>query len=319
MSGNNLIRFLMTSRGVINLLSRGCDIIKRFGVAPDKMVSALSQWNGLAKKMGVRATFPVTAVIIERYPTAIKRFQGNGMIYAVHGYKHIDYSLLSKDEQRAHFSEARSIFKSNGIEFSGFRAPYTRWDAATLEAIGELGFKWESSKTVLWEIEVKDYCNNPLRLKAYNKAVELYHPDSADAQKVLPEARGSYIEIPVSLPDDEMLIDRLRLSSRQVEGIWLNILAQSYARGELFVLQVHPERIPLCKKALEQVILGAKKRVPPVWVATLDEIADWWAGKSGSNVEIKHRWPFGARSCLSITGDIDALTLGDFLLRAIGK
>ena len=28
------------------------------------------------------------------------------------------------------------------------------------------------------------------------------------------------------------------------------------------------------------------------------------------------RWPKGAQSALAITGDIDALTLGDFLLRA---
>jgi hypothetical protein len=89
------------------------------------------------------------------------------------------------------------------------------------------------------------------------------------------------VEIPVSLPEDEMLVDRLGIKDeKRIAGIWQDILKESHARGELFTLQLHPERILSCQLALSEVLGQAKALSPPVWVATLREIAEWWREKS---------------------------------------
>jgi hypothetical protein len=89
------------------------------------------------------------------------------------------------------------------------------------------------------------------------------------------------VEIPVSLPEDEMLVDRLGIKDeKRIAGIWQDILKESHARGELFTLQLHPERILSCQRALSEVLGQAQALSPLVWVATLREIAEWWREKS---------------------------------------
>ena len=392
--GNNLFQFLMTSRGVKNLLSRAYSLVQRFGLGPSKMESSLACWVRIARKYNLRATFPVTAIIVKRYPRVIKRLQAQGIEFALHGYTHIDYSVLSLAEQIVHFTKAIKVFNSYGIGFEGFRAPYTRWNNATMEAIQGLKIKWESSKTILWDI-LTPLMVPSKGIKAYEKAVALYHSVNARDHPVLPDLSSGFVEIPLCLPDDEMLVDRLKLPVDKIKEIWKYILAQSYERGELFTLQLHPERLPLCKDVIEAVIRKAQTYRPKIWIASLNEIADWWKERAQFKAEIKDlgkgeykvilncssratilckniecpslqavkwikdsyqwfkletkewivkanmppvivndtvdktgeststiwfwRWPYGARRCLSITGDVDALTLLDFLLRVVGK
>lgn len=407
--GNNLFQFLMTSRGVKNLLSRAYSLIQRFGLGPGKMESSLTCWAKIAHKYNIRATFPVTAIIVKRYPRVIKRLQAQGIEFALHGFTHIDYSVLSLAEQITHFNKAIKVFNFYGIDFDGFRAPYTRWNHWTMEAIQELKIKWESSKTMLWDIFFTPLNVQSKGIKAYEKAVALYNSVDVRTHPVLPdlsygEVQPQFVEIPLCLPDDEMLVDRLKLPLAKIKEIWEYILAQSYERGELFTLQLHPERLPLCKSVIEQVIRKAQSYYPKVWIASLNEIAEWWNEKAQFRAEVKDlgrgstsnseykiifncsaratilckniecpslqaekrfnlkwnnsyqwvkpgtnevivkanippvivkdtvdktdestptiwfwRWPNGARSCLSITGDVDSLTLVDFLLRIVGK
>jgi hypothetical protein len=218
-----------------------------------------------------------------------------------------------------------------------------------------------------------------------------------------------------------------------VQEVWEEILSLSYKRGELFTLQLHPERFFLCKNTLERLIRKAKKYTPRVWIASLSQIAEWWLERRKFNLQIEKlknkeykikilsssratlllknlkiienevkvrpwydsyqivvgnpkeiravaqsrpvikikreeapflknflssegykveeneesslsfdktndklkilaqiesshlpiirfwRWPYGARSCFSISGDIDALSLMDFFMRGVGK
>jgi len=95
------------------------------------------------------------------------------------------------------------------------------------------------------------------------------------------------LELPVSLPDDDLLIDRLGIKHEEVlPQIWGEILKQTYSRGELFTLQLHPERIPLCKDALDALLRKARTYAPPMWIAQLGEISRWWRERRAVKLEI---------------------------------
>ena len=82
------------------------------------------------------------------------------------------------------------------------------------------------------------------------------------------------------MPDDDLLIDRLGIKDEKVLAqIWGNILKQTYSQGELFTLQLHPERIPFCKETLKTLLQIAYASKPKVWVTSLDSIYKWWKEK----------------------------------------
>src|SRR5439155_1296640 len=135
--------------------------------------------------------------------------------------------------------------------------------------------------------------------------------------------------------DDEILIERLGLEEPERTATWLRVLDWTYARGDLFTLQLHPERIGELGPALHATLAEARRRRPSVFIARLDELASWWTRRSGfasttwREAELLEaidasggplvrlgRWPAGARSALAATGDIDAITLLDFALRS---
>jgi len=95
-------------------------------------------------------------------------------------------------------------------------------------------------------------------------------------------------EIPVSLPDDEIILDRLGGEANGlVEKAWRHILSQTYQWGELFRIQLHPERITLCADDLSVVLTEACALTPSVWLARLDEIATWWRARAAATVELR--------------------------------
>jgi hypothetical protein len=67
--------------------------------------------------------------------------------------------------------------------------------------------------------------------------------------------------------------------------MWRRIFDQTYARGELFTLQLHPERIDFFRDALSGLLSHARSRQPGVWIATLDEIARWWEAKTSNRAQ----------------------------------
>jgi hypothetical protein len=49
-----------------------------------------------------------------------------------------------------------------------------------------------------------------------------------------------------------------------------------YDLGGLYVLNLHPERGVLCRKALEILLASAQSQPLPVWLAPLEEVGAWW-------------------------------------------
>jgi hypothetical protein len=118
------------------------------------------------------------------------------------------------------------------------------------------------------------------------RGMAFYRALPASETRVLPFCRDGYIEIPVSLPDDEIPLDRMYIHDAAYLGeMWRKILALTHARGELFTLQLHPERIDFFAGAVHALLADARTKEPGVWIATLDEIAQWWDAKSRNRAQ----------------------------------
>ena len=258
------------------MTSRIMVAIQRFGISPRKFENLLKKYYALSRMPNSAPTLAITSVTLSRHPNVIKELSRHGVEFAMHGYMHIDYTTVSADEQRRHFQKAIEVFKTNGISSCGFRAPYLRVNGHTHKILSSLGFLYDSSSVIHWDvINLKKYSK---RLRGeYNRLIEFYHPRNAEKYFALPRSSDGLIEIPVSIPDDEVMVDRLGIKDvREIGNVWRAILEQTYSRGELFTLQLHPERISICENALADIIQRAKGFAPPIWIAQLREINEWW-------------------------------------------
>lgn len=277
---------LLKSRGVENSLHRVMYVMGRFGVTPRKIENELNKYVDVAKACGCLPTFPITAVVLGRHPQLVRALSRRGVEFAVHGYVHNDYRQMDQREQTKQIEEAVKVFQASNIPFCGFRAPYLRSNAQTLGVLSRLGFLYDSSETVLWDVLEKAQSDEH-SWKEYENVLSFYAPVPARNYMALPRSENGVIEIPVSLPDDEALVDRLGITNDiAIARVWYKVGRQVYHRGEAFVLQLHHERLSLARAALASVLSWARRQSPPVWVATLAEIAEWWKERQRFAFEI---------------------------------
>ena len=276
------------SRGLRPTFQRMANILYRFGPTPRKMEDRVNRYVEITQEFGCFPTFAVTAVTLKRHPNLIKGLAGKGVELAVHGYVHADHKLLSLQKQTSHFQKASAAFEMHSIPFKGFRAPYLRTNSSTLEALIRLKFAYDSSQTIQWPvIEESKYSRR--RLGEYNRLLDFYQPCDAATHLSLPRSINGLLEIPVSIPDDEALVERLGITKEQtIAEIWKEMFERTYASGELLVLQLHPERIIFCASALGSILEKAREAKPPVWIAKLGEIAQWWKQRDKFNFEINN-------------------------------
>lgn len=144
----------------------------------------------------------------------------------------------------------------------------------------------------------------PAHLRSgYEKSLALFQAIPCSAYTLRPHFEGSLLRIPISIPDDEMLFDRLRITNPEKVGrVWSSIVERVYALGGIYTLNLHPERVLLCKRALETLLSSAHNQPLPVWVARLKDIAQWWKERSLFRLQITseapNRWRVAA-TCTS--------------------
>lgn len=277
----NPISVAIKGKGLLSSMRRGTQIASRYGTTPGKMNRAMAQLAGLLADFGCGATIPITATALQRNLRAIEKYQAQGLEFAIHGYRHIDYSRLSQAEQVTQLELAWRAFSAAGLQPQGFRCPYLRWNPDTLSALRFQGLAYDSSQAIAWHIPGR--CDTP----AYLKAIDFYGAVSAASQPSLPSWDNGLVRIPYSLPDDEALVERLNLKGAgQMSALWLAILERSYELSELFALGVHPERIACCREPLMSVLTRARSFAPAVWIARLGEIAAWWKSRTEAVVKI---------------------------------
>jgi len=250
------------------------------------MEQALEHLVAILDRYQSPATLFIPAVVLERHPAVVRWLQARGIEIAVHGYRHVDYAHLPLAVQQAHLTAACHTFAQAGIQVKGFRAPYLRWNHHTLEALHTQGMAYDSSQGLFWPGVL------PASSPTYRRALEFYQARSADGYPALPDLEGGLVRIPYTLPDDEALVERASLSNPEaMSAIWLDVLDRTYQLGEVFTLGLHPERAFLCQEALIAVLDRARSMQPKVWIARLDEIAEWWRARAQARIRLR---PAGA-------------------------
>lgn len=286
-----MLSHLIRSKGLANITRRGVAIAERVGPTPAHMLAALRGFSALLATYGAPATFPVTALTLARNPGVLRQLlSGPARVeLAVHGCRHVDHTGLPGSALPEELRQAARTFRNAGIAFNGFRAPYLRWSPELLAALGAAGFQYDSSWSVSWPVIDWATCTAEQRT-AVQILLDFCRPRPAEDAPVLPVLLDGLVELPVSFPDDEMLVERLGFTDPvQQAAVWQAVLAQSHARGELFVLQLHPERFFLCAAALEGVLRTARTLQPSVWIATLGEIAAWWRLRQQAHLSVAPR------------------------------
>ena len=104
-----------------------------------------------------------------------------------------------------HLGKAIRLFRKHSIPFTGFRAPYLHWNEDTMAAVETYEFRYSSNEVVLWDV-VDLESLKPSQRVGWVKAKAFYRPRDACDTFVLPFRRRGFVEIPVSLPDDEILL-----------------------------------------------------------------------------------------------------------------
>jgi peptidoglycan/xylan/chitin deacetylase (PgdA/CDA1 family) len=283
--------------GFPRLARRGLTLLRRHGLASARMADNLRRLARLLRDQGAGATLPITAVPLDRHARLVRGLRTDPLEFALHGYTHQDYSALQADRVRSDLERGRAVFQRAGVPLAGVRAPYLRWRDEFDPILADAGLAYNSSRTVHF-----DAVPRAMRNEAYAAALALYRPRASSDGPVLPSVDGGLVTLPVSLPDDEMLLDRLGLRDQGlVFTIWFRILEETLRTGGLFVLQLHPERVPLAEGALGRLLAAARRG--GAWIPTLSAAARQWREHGA--------WPSGHGSAFCVTGDIDAVSVWD--------
>ena len=294
----------LRARGRAASAARAGKVLSRFGITADAMIRRLDRYDAITGKLGIRPTWPTTASVLARHPNVLRRYSDRGIELALHGLVHGDHALLDERQQRVVIAGAANVFERNGLKPTGFRGPYLRYNPATLAALRALGLRYHSSQAVSFPLCADP---EPARAGAYELALELYAARDARRIAVTPKMQDGLVDIPVAIPDDETMVERLRLAGDGAARQWFSMLEATYGRGELFTLQLHPERICELGSALEATLTEARRRRPQILVATLDELALWWSRRSRFSLSVTRSG--GCRFRVRLDADDDATLL----------
>ncbi len=275
----------MRHRGAGGAAARARSIVSRFGVTASPMEDRLRRFDELTAQFGVRPSWAITACILDRNRRAIRRFAERGVEFAIHGLVHDDHSLRSADEQRASIARAAELFRAAGVPFRGFRCPFLRGNAATDQVVRDLGMLYHSTQPVVFDTAP---ALGEREAEAFGRTLRHLYSSAVDADRIAvrPALRAGVVHIPVALPDDEIMVERLRLNDAQQSAVWLATLDATWREGELFTVQLHPERTDECAAALAATLAAARARRPAVWIATLERIAEWWRRRGQTRLEV---------------------------------
>ena len=106
--------------------------------------------ENLLNKYEIKGIFFTTCDCIEKYPEIFRRLAKQGHEIALHGYRHVRFDELSREEKTEQIKKAKTCFKKYlGFEPKSFRAPQHSIDKETLDILEKEGFEYDSSYTPL--------------------------------------------------------------------------------------------------------------------------------------------------------------------------
>jgi peptidoglycan/xylan/chitin deacetylase (PgdA/CDA1 family) len=282
----NLVSFSIKTKGIHNFARRLWTVFTRFGITETRIRQALLTAIETLRQCNAAPTFFIPAVVLRRHPALLAEISQCGAEIGIHGYVHNDYRSLSAVKQFKQTEQAISVFRSTNIPYQGFRNPYLGWTEESLTVFTALNFTYESNEAILHDVIDLDLLPPALR-SGYEKSLVLFQALTCNAYTLRPHFDGPLVRIPTSIPDDEMLFDRLRITEpEEVGDIWSKVMQGVYDLGGVYALNLHPERAVPCNKALTKLLSYAHSRPLPVWLTRLQDIAQWWKERSNFRLVI---------------------------------
>ncbi len=276
----NLVSFSIKTKGMHNFARRLWTVFTRFGITQTRTRRALLTAIEILRQYDAAPTFFIPAVVLRRNHTLLAEISRCGAEIGIHGYVHNDYRSLSEAKQFKQTEQAISLFRSKNIPFQGFRNPYLGWTEESLTVFTALNFTYESNEAIIHSVIDLDLLTPVIR-SGYEKSLVLFQALTCNAYTLRPHFEGPLVRIPTSIPDDEMLFDRLRITEPEDVGdIWSKVMQRVYDFGGVYVLNFHPERVIACNKALTKLLAYSQSRPLPVWLTRLQDIAQWWEERS---------------------------------------
>ena len=282
----NLVSFSIRTKGIHNFARRLGTVFTRFSFTESSIRRSLYCLIDSLKQYNAAPTFFIPAVVLSRHPALITEIADCGAEIGVHGYVHNDYRTLSESEQYKQTEKATAIFEHLQLPYQGFRNPYLGWTYESLRVYAALNFTYESNEAVLHDVvDLSKF--SPILRSGFDKSLALFQATPCSTYALRPHFESELLRIPTSIPDDEMLFDRLRITNPlEVGHIWSEVMQRVYDRGGLYTLNLHPERGVLCKEALETLLSYSRSRPLPVWVARIGDVAQWWKEHSAFRLTI---------------------------------
>ena len=110
------------------------------------ILQGIPQLTRILIKKNIRATFFVTAKILEKYSKIFQELKDQGHEIALHGYNHERFDEIDFGEKKKLLEKSIKIYKKVLKDApKGFRAPQHSIDNGTITLLKEYGFKYDSS------------------------------------------------------------------------------------------------------------------------------------------------------------------------------
>lgn len=300
----DLVSFSIRTKGLRNFGRRLWTVFNRFGFSEARAQRNFESILAALAMHGAAPTFFVPAVVLQRHPAMMARIAQRGAEVGIHGYVHNDYRSLSREEQRAQVRQAIAVFNGAGLTFQGFRNPYLGWTPESPAVFAELGLAYDSNEAILHPVLSPESLSRHQR-DGLEKSLHLFQAIDCSPYTLRPHVEGTLVRIPTSIPDDEMLLDRLRLSPQRIGDLWKAVMRRVYDLGGIYVLNLHPERGLLCRQPLDALLDMASTQPLPVWIARLDAVSAWWHERMLFRLQVRPerpgRWQVHVRSTARAT------------------
>ncbi len=280
------------TKGVSNTVRRMAALVNRYGLTGDRLKKNLIEYIDLIRKYDGKITYPIPAITLQRNIGFIEGIDRDFIEWAMHGYVHINYAEENVESFKKHLEMGKSIFRKNGINLYGFRAPYLSISDKFFGGMADEGLSYDSS----FSYDTRILADLIGKNKSAKRILRFYSPGEFNIRRY-----GELIEIPVWLPDDEMLIDRLKLSGDEIEKYLMKAGALSIRLKTPLVLQLHPERFSFFRNPLENFLKSVKDK--GIEMLTLNDLSK----------KIKKENFLNHGPAVVITGDIDIISLSDLL------
>lgn len=213
-------------------------------------------------RYGVKGTFYVPGLTAERWPEVVKRIAGAGHEIGHHGYAHERFAGKTVEEQIEIIEKSQQIYEDLiGRKAAGFRTPSGDWSPETPKLLWERGFSYSSSMRG---------DDSPYRTVIDGRETDFVEiPTKWELDDYVEMAYNMYTPTPKG--QDRIACYRSVLDNfvREFEGC--------YRYGLCIAFMMHPQvigtpgRILILEELLKKITA-----MEDVWVATGQEVADWY-------------------------------------------